>query len=66
MVDVPGVWRRVGPMLGVADTVSRAVMQADRVLMLALFACIAMLATRNRMPMSQNGTGYVGRQAEIT
>ena len=66
MVDVPGVWRRVGPLLGAADTVSRALMQADRVLMLALFACVAMLAVRNGMPMSQNGTGCVGHQTDFT
>lgn len=48
MFDVPGIWRRFGPMLGLPDSAGLVLMHADRVLMLTLFGCIAMLFARTR------------------
>ena len=46
MVDLPGVWRRIGPLLTVPDVVNAAVPQFDRVLMLAIFGSVATLYAR--------------------
>lgn len=48
MFDVPGLWRRFGHLTGAPPIVSEFAIHVDRLLMLGLFASVAMLALRAR------------------
>lgn len=48
MVDVPNMWRRFGHLFHAPRLVSDVLMQADRVLMLAIFLCLTFLAMKVR------------------
>jgi hypothetical protein len=51
MADVPGLWRRAGPRLPAPAWLTLPIMQADRVLMILLFAALSVLAL-GRLRMS--------------
>jgi hypothetical protein len=46
MVDVPGLWRGLGPRLNAPTWLTLVIMNADRVLMMLLFAALAAFALR--------------------
>jgi hypothetical protein len=46
MFDVPGLWRRFGPLTGASPTISEFTIHVDRLVMLGLFAAVATLAHR--------------------
>jgi hypothetical protein len=46
MFDVPGLWRRFGHLLGAPSILGAAALHADRVLLLCLFVCLAVLSAR--------------------
>ena len=48
MFDVPGTWRRLGPVFDAPANVNAVVGHADRVLMIVLCACLFALAARTR------------------
>jgi len=50
MIDVPGLWRRVGHLFSVRSEMSVIVSETDRVLMLALFLCVALTVRRQALP----------------
>jgi hypothetical protein len=56
MADIPGVWRRIRPLVGAPDWVNAAVPHTDQALMLVLFACVATLAVRR--PTGCNAATY--------
>jgi Glycosyltransferase family 87 len=48
MADLPGLWRRVGPLLDAPAWIVSLMLHADRALMAGTFICLAVLAARRQ------------------